>query len=202
MKNNLLLIINGVLGVAVIVLFVLFFTQKPIEHQTGGVVGQDSIITISLPIAYVNIDSLLLGYQFAKDANEALIKEQENSRLQINTKARQLQTEMEEFQRKLENNAFLSRQRAEDAQAALVKKQQDLQELDGRLSQQLMMRQQKMSEELRDTINIFLKQYNSDKKYQMILSNTSSDNILYAEKAYDITSEVINLLNARCAKKK
>ena len=120
----------------------------------------------------------------------------------INTKARQLQTEMGEFQRKLENNAFLSRERAEQEQARLQKKQQDLQVLDGDLSKQLVQVQQKMSEQLRDTINSFMKQFNKDKKYQMIISNTSSDNILYADKSYDITAEVTQLLNERYAAKK
>jgi len=145
---------------------------------------------------------LLLHYQFAKEANESLIKKQEDSRLTINTKARQLQTEMGEFQRKLENNAFLSRERAEQEQARLQKKQQDLQVLDGDLSKQLVQVQQKMSEQLRDTINSFMKQFNKDKKYQMIISNTSSDNILYADKSYDITAEVTQLLNERYAAKK
>jgi outer membrane protein len=76
-----------------------------------------------------------------------------------------------------------------------VRRQQELQELDGKLSQQIMEVQQKMSEQLRDTINAFLKEYNKDKKYEIIISNTASDNILYADKAYDITNEVIAGLN-------
>jgi len=77
-----------------------------------------------------------------------------------------------------------------------------LQNLDGQLTQQLMQEQQKMSEELRDTINAFLKEYNKDGKYQLILSNTAGDNILFAAKGYDITDEVVKLLNERCAQKK
>ena len=59
-----------------------------------------------------------------------------------------------------------------------------------------------MSEELRDTINSFLKEFNKDGKYQLILSNTSSDNVLYATPGYDITNEVTKLLNERFAAKK
>ena len=109
---------------------------------------------------------------------------------------------MGEFQRKLEANAFLSRERAEQEQSRLLKRQQELQELDGKLSQQLMQVQQKMSEQLRDTINAFLKEYNKDNKYEIIISNTSSDNILFAAEGYDITSEITKLLNERYAAKK
>lgn len=200
--KNLSLIINAVLAVAVVILFVLVLSNKTNSATKQLITGKETIVSGKLPIAYINVDSLLLHYQFAKDANESLIKKQEDSRLTINTKARQLQVEMGEFQRKLENNAFLSRDRAEQEQARLQKKQQELQELDGNLSKQLVQVQQKMSEQLRDTINSFMKQYNKDHKYQMIISNTSNDNVLYAEKGYDITAEVTKLLNERFASKK
>ena len=200
--KNLSLIINAFLTIAVVVLFVLVLGNKANNSTKQSIPGKDIITKGKLPIAYINIDSLLLHYKFAKEANESLIKKQEDSRLTINTKARQLQTEMGEFQHKLENNAFLSRERAEQEQARLQKKQQDLQVLDGDLSKQLVLVQQKMSEQLRDTINKFMKDYNKDHKYQLIISNTSSDNILYADKSYDITAEVTKLLNDRFAAKK
>ncbi|MFT3754174.1 MAG: OmpH family outer membrane protein [Paludibacter sp.] len=199
--KNFSLILNVILTVAVIILFWLVLGTKssPVTQQL--ITGKGTITKGKLPIAYINVDSLLLHYQFAKDANESLTKRQEDSRLTINVRARQLQTEMGEFQRKLENNAFLSRERAEQEQLRLQKKQQELQELDGKLSQQLLQVQQKMSEELRDTINKFMKEYNKDNKYEIIISNTSNDNVLYAAKGYDITAEVTKLLNERCAKK-
>lgn len=200
--KNLSLIFNAVLAIAVVVLFVLVLGNKTSVATKQSVRGKEIVTKGKLPIAYINIDSLLLHYQFAKEANESLIKKQEDSRLTINTKARQLQAEMGEFQHKLENNAFLSRERAEQEQARLQKKQQDLQVLDGDLSKQLVQVQQKMSEQLRDTINSFMKDYNRDHKYEMIISNTASDNILYADKSYDITAEVTKLLNERFAAKK
>ena len=200
--KNLSLILNAVLAIAVIVLFVKVFSNNPKSPSEKSFYKNDSLNAGLLPIAYINVDSLLLNYQFAKEANESLIKKQEDSRLSINTKARQLQTEMGEFQRKLEANAFLSRERAEQEQSRLLKRQEDLRELDGQLSQQLMQVQQKMSEQLRDTINSFLIEYNKDQKYQLILSNTSSDNILYATEGLDITPEITDLLNKRYAAKK
>jgi len=201
--KNVSLILNAILLIAVIVLFVKVF-GGPTKTHKGKVVmtNNDTICDKKLPVAFINVDSLLSNYQFAKEANENLISKQEESRLNVNTRARQLQTEMSEFQRKLENNAFLSRERAEQEQSRLLKKQQDLQELDGKLSQQLLQVQQKMSEQLRDTINNFLKEYNSDGKYEIIFSNTASDNILFAVDGYDITEEITKLLNERYAARK
>ena len=199
--KNVSLIFNAVLAIAVIILFWLVLGTKSNTTAKQLITGKATVTSGKLPIAYVNVDSLLLHYQFAKDANESLTKKQEDSRLTINTRARQLQGEMAEFQKKLENNAFLSRERAEQEQLRLQNKQRELQELDGKLSQQLLQVQQKMSEELRDTINKFMKEFNRDNKYEIIISNTSNDNVLYAAKCYDITAEVTKQLNERCAKK-
>jgi outer membrane protein len=198
--KKLSLILNGILLISVIILFIKVFGEKPNVTGNQKFTKNDTTSYSKLPLAYINIDSLLLKYEFAKEANESLIKKQEDSRLNINVKARQLESEMSEFQRKLENNAFLSRERAENEQNRLLKKRQELQDLDGQLTQQLMQSQQKMSEQLRDTINAFLKEYNKSKKYEIILSNTAGDNILVGE-GYDITKEITDLLNARYIKK-
>jgi outer membrane protein len=194
--KKLSLIISVLLAVSV---FTACTKQPATESKVAN--SKTTVNTDKLPIAYINVDSLLLHYQFAKDANESLIRKQEDSRMKINSMARNLQVEMGDFQRKLENNAFLSRDRAQQEQTRLQKKQQELQEMDGNLSKQLVQVQQKMSEQLRDTINKFLKEYNKDGKYAIIFSNTSNDNILYADPKYDITAEVTKLLNQRFAAK-
>ncbi len=195
--KNLSLILNVILLVAVILLYVIVLGNKKEQVSQISLKKGDSVAVGKLPIAYINIDSLLLNYTFAKNANEELTSRQESSRATLNTRAKQLQAEMDEFNRKLEAQAFLSRERAEEAQRSIIQKQQDLQKMDAALSQQLMEQQQKMSEQLRDTINSFLKEYNKDGRYQIIISNTANDNILYAGKGYDITADVVKQLNAR-----
>lgn len=194
--KNINYVINGVLAVAVIILFVMQFSGKKESGVIEPAVNGD-VITATLPVAYVNLDSLLTNYNYAKDLNEVILKEQENSRANIMQKARSLDAEMKDFQRKLENNAFLTRERAEQEQARLVKKQQELQEMDNRLSQELMAKQLKMNEQFRDTVVTQLQIFNKDKKYQIIFCNTAGDNILWAEKTYDITTELVAFLNKR-----
>lgn len=202
-SKNYSLIFNAILLIAVIVLFVLHFKgAKSTKNKNELQSKNDSTQIHKMPIAYINMDSLLINYTFAKEANESLISKQENSRATLNSKARKLQTEMDEFNRKWENGAFLSRQRAEDAQGDILKKQQELQVLEGNLSKQLIEQQQKMGEQLRDTIEVFLKVFNANGRYQMILSNTTNDNVLQADDAYDITEEVIEKLNERYTKGK
>ena len=138
-----------------------------------------------LPIAYINVDSLLSKYNYAKDLNEKMINKQENARASINEKARQLKKEQDDFQRKYQNNAFLSPER---------KKAADLQEYAQRLENENMLEQQKMLMQMNDSINLFIKEYNKEKKYEAIFNNAST---LYINPQYDITNEVVELLNKR-----
>lgn len=194
--NKLQIALNVVLVAAVAALFVIYFTCN--KSQTPATAVDTN--TEMMPIAYLNIDSLLVNYVFAQDASERLMKKQEDARLKLNSKARTLQSEMADFQRKLENNAFLSRERAEKEQQRLVNKQQELQELEAKLTEEIMLENQKLNMQLADTVTNFLQEFNADGRYHVILSNSAKDNVLMAAEQYDITSQVIEALNARCKK--
>ena len=115
----------------------------------------------------------------------------------LNQKAAALDKEQKEFQKKYENNAFISPERAQQEYNRLMKMQQDLQVLQNNLSNQLATENQKNSLQLRDSINVFLKEYNKTKGYNLILSNTGFDNLLYADSSFNITQEIIDGLNAK-----
>ena len=192
--NKVQILVNVVLVAAVAALFVLHFGKK--ECAPAEVAASSDV----MPVAYLNVDSLLANYSFAIEASEQLMSKQEDARLKMNTKLRTFQNEVADFQRKLENNAFLSRERAEKEQQRLAKKEQELQELEAKLTQDIMMENQKLNLQLADSLNNFLKEFNADGRFHIILSNTAKDNVLMANEQYDITEEVINGLNARCKK--
>ncbi len=199
--NKTQIVVDAILAVAVIALFALFFTQKPAEKAVAPT--ENAVLTEgNLPIAYLNLDSVLTQYQFAIEASDKLMTKQEDARLKLNTKVRTLQSEAADFQRKLENGAFMSRDRAEQKQQELLKKQNDLQELEAKLTNDIMIENQKLNMQLADTINNFLREFNADGRYQMIFANAGKDNILQAAAGYDITAEVVDALNARYNKKK
>lgn len=197
-NNNSFYIISGVLAAAIITLFILHFTSR---SNTNGTSRKDFSInndsSITLPVAYVRVDSLLINYNYAKDMNEALMRKEESSRATLTQKERNLQAAAKEFDRKLRNNAFLSQERAQQEQQRLVNMQQDYEQTAQRLSQEFALEQQKLNIELEDTIKVRLVEFNKDKGYQIIYSNTGSDNILYANDKYDITKEVIDFLNKK-----
>ena len=135
----------------------------------------------------------------------------EESTVKLDTKAKSLQKEYEtfqrdvmDFQRKLEANAFLSRERAESEQARLQKKeqqllakQQDLENLRQKLSADFMEEQAALTQQLQDSVQAYLREYNADGHYHLVLN----DAVLMNKVAgYDITNDVIDALNARYTK--
>ena len=120
--NKIQICIDVILVAAIAALFVIVFkpAAKPAAAPAAPVAQEGA-----LPVAFINLDSILQGYTFALEAQDKLMTRQENARLELNQKARTLQNEMADFQRKLENNAFLSRQRAESEQQRILKKQQE-----------------------------------------------------------------------------
>lgn len=187
---------------ACIVATVIFSSCNTSESKTNVAAAPAADVKIeagaTLTIAVVNIDTLLNNYDLAIVANENLLKKQEDARLDLSQRARSLQNEMVDFQNKLENQAFLSRERAENEQRRLMRKEQELQALEQKKSQELMVEQQNLSLQMRDSINSAIASINADGRYHLVLStSTLNDNVLFANKTYDITYQVLDLLNER-----
>ena len=152
--------------------------------------------TSGMKVAYVEVDSLMTQYDFAKDYSVTLQKKSNNARNTLTQKGNALQAAVNNFQQKMNNNGFTSREQAASQQAAIERQQRDLQELQARLENELANETAKFNEALRDSLQNFLKAYNKDKQFDLILSK-AGDNILMANKKYDITNDVINGLNKR-----
>ena len=144
-------------------------------------------------IAFVEVDSIMSQYKFCKEYSLILQKKGQNIQNTLAAKQQQLEAAAANFQQKLQQNAY-TREQAQSIQASLQKQNNDLQQLNQRLSGEFQAETEKYNNALRDSIQHFLAIYNKDKKYGLILSK-AGDNILYADKAHDITNEVVAGLN-------
>lgn len=207
--NNIQTVINSILAACVVALFILFFVSKPKDSKPAvqEVQAQGEL----MPIAIINTDSILKHYTLAVEASDKLMNRYEESTVKLDTKAKSLQKEYEtfqrdvlDFQRKVEANAFLSRERAESEQTRLQKKeqqlmakQQELENLRQKLSADFMAEQNELTQQLQDSVQKYLREYNADGHYHLVLN----DAVLMNKVAgYDITNEVIDALNARYTK--
>lgn len=203
-------IVNSVLATAIVVLFVLHFTSgsKSASNPEQPEIEPSGEL---MPIAVVSTDSILMHYTFAVEANERLQSQYENSMVSLNDKAKAFQKEYEtfqkdvqDFQRKVEAGAFLSRERAESEQTKLQKKeqqlmakQQDLENLRQKLSADLMNNQAALAQQLQDSVQAYLNEYNADGHLHLIVNDAV---LMHKVNGYDITNEVIEALNARYKK--
>ena len=147
----------------------------------------------NLKIAYVEVDSLMTQYEYCKEYSLILEKKSQNIQSTLQQKGQALQAAATNFQQKLQQNAY-TREQAEQIQMGLQKQNADLEALQQRLCAEFQEETAKFNEALHDSLQHFITKYNKDKKYTMILSK-SGDNILFADKSADITSDIIAGLN-------
>lgn len=171
-------------------------SQKGSEapQRVASVVSNDSSVQ-TLPIAYVNVDTILANYNLAKDANENLMRKMESSSATVKEKQRRLQAEYTEFQRKVQTNAFLSEDRAKQEAQRLQNLEKEIANTAARLEEDLLRERQKLNDQLTDSVRNAIKAYNQKANFEIILSNSGMDNILFAKEKYDITADILKLLN-------
>ena len=207
--NKIAIIVDSILAAGIVALFILFFTVTPGAKKPANaeVEAQGDL----MPIAIINTDSILKNYTLAVEANDRLMSQYEESVLKLDTKAKSLQKEAEtfqqdvlNFQKKVEVGAFLSRERAESEAAKLEKKQQqlmakeqDLENLRQQLSNEFMANQAALVQQLQDSVEAYLREYNADGHLHLIINDAV---VLNKVAGYDITEEVVEALNARYKK--
>ena len=126
--------------------------QEPVRTKTGWIVHESEPLRpnfSNMKIVYVEVDSLMTQYDFAKEYSVTHKKKSDNARNTLTQKGKALQKEVNIFQQKLNNNGFTSREQAASRQAAIERQQRDLQELQTRLENELANETAKFNETLR-----------------------------------------------------
>ena len=196
--KNLSIGLNVLLLIAVIVLYILHFSGN--GNSTSNQ-GGTATVNADAKIVYINMDTLLNNYTQSRELNEAFLKKLEANRTELNIKVKNFDREAAEFRNKVENNGFMTRERAEQAQMDLMIKQQNLQKLQQEMTENAQREQMEINRKLYDAITNFLTEYNKAKGFQLILSTTLGGNVLFAQEGFDITNEVVSQLNEQYAKK-
>ncbi|MEZ2445021.1 OmpH family outer membrane protein [Chitinophaga sp. RCC_12] len=151
----------------------------------------------SFKIAYVDLDSLEAHFEYFKEKRGLLEQKQQQMDNQLKGKARALQSEYADLQRRA---STLTQEQGEAAQRSLMSKQQQLEEEAQNLRASYTEQETKFNEELQKRLDDFLKSYNADKRFAYIFSyRSTASNILYKDPAYDVTPDVIKGMNNNSA---
>ena len=196
--KNVSVVINGVLFVAVVVLFVLFFNSKDNksnDNNQGQAATEARAVEGEMKIAYVNVDSVLTHYKMAQDMSAELIKRKDNLENELTNKGQKLEKRIADYQYKVSKGLITSWDAAEE-EKKLSEEQQVFLNLQNDMQNRLLTDEQKANQTVHNTIMEAVKDYNLDKGYKLIFSHAYGGVLLYAEDYMNITSEILTKLNA------
>lgn len=188
--KNISLYLNIVLIIAVTLLYIDRFSGNGSEDSGDGSVNTEN----AAEVVYINIDSLLNGFDMYNELKTALIQEQQQLEANFNSKSKAYQRKAMEFQQKIEKRLVTSAQ-AEQMQNQLLGEQQNLMQYKEQLQMQLLEKEQNMNKQIFDKVTEYLKKYNKTQKHKLILGNTMGTNVLEADSNLDITTVILKGLN-------
>ncbi len=195
-------IINVVLLAAVVILYILHFTQpksavsekeaKPEIETPVHIISDSSGNTSTFRIAHVNTDTILANYKYFLKKKKDLELRTNNADYQYQNKIK----ELEEYYKDLEYKVKMSLATEEEAQIELYKKQQEIEQYRQNLTKQLLNEEQDLTLRLYDSIVAHINKYNKGANYNYILGYSAGGGILYTDKTYDLTDIILKGLNA------
>ena len=185
-------ILTVVLLIAVIVLYILHFINKPSNQQQ---IAQESGTT-GITIGYINTDSLIDQYEYAIELNDKM-KHYTNMEANYKNKMAKFQ---EDYNNYLKTGANMTLTDQKKTEESLKKRAADLEKLEN----QILAEQQKMEtvitvdqKKMIEAVYAFIEDYNAKhQKFTVILKKSFSESpVLYIDSSLNITHEIIDGLN-------
>jgi outer membrane protein len=185
-------VVNGVLAIAVIVLYFLHFNNSSLPVKSAAL-SSDNV-----KIAYFEIDSIQNNYEFFKDVKSALqVKDMDNAK-QLTALKNAYIAKYQDLQK---NGQYLSQAEVGSRQQDLVQAEKNYTNKEQQLSQELQEESFKRLQEVKKKIEVYLEKYNKNKTFAYIFSS-NPDLMYYKDTAYDITADIIKGLNDEYKPKK
>jgi outer membrane protein len=172
----------------------LLFKGAQGTSSTGGTSTADG-----RSIVYVNTDSLLTNYDYFKDTQKELQNKQYRVQTDLAQKQRQVEMEASYAQQKA---AAMSQAELQATQIRLQKMQGDFVAYRDAEAGRFQQESGKKNDELINSIQAYLKKYNSTNKYQFVLGYTKGGGILFADEDLEVTKKVLEGLNKDYASNK
>lgn len=198
--KNLSLGLNILLLVAVAILFYLQLSGgKTSSNEQQNKLTQGSGVKGN--IAYVDIDSLQFYYDYFDDMKAELETNSNKIQKDLIAREQKLQQKMVSFQRQVQAG-LISQAKGEKTQRQLMTEGEEYQRYKESVLLGLQEKQKVSNDSLYKRITRYLEVYNKDKNFEYIMGWSEGSAILYANKGFDITKEVVDGLNLEYRKEK
>jgi outer membrane protein len=151
-------------------------------------------------VVFVNQDTLLAKYTYAKDVSKTLQDKGKNAQSDLASRGQAFQREVAEYQKTANTLPADQRQTTEQR---LQREQQDLQGYQQNATAQFQNEQSTQAGKVYDKIADFVKGYAKEKGYKMVLTYSKANpTVLYGDASLDVTTDVIKRLNDAYVKDK
>lgn len=193
--NKAILICNLILLLGLIGIYILHFTGVGTNSKHNAEATAPLTKEGGLTVAYVDTDSLLAKYQYAKDLEAELVayKEQQERYYQ-----QQMTQFNNDYQSYLQNGSSLTLTQQQEKEAELKKRAEKLSTLEQELMSKIAERQVEENTKMLNAIFAFVREYNAaNQQFDIVMRKTfDASPTLYLNPAMDITNEIIDGLNA------
>ena len=146
----------------------------------------------STKTAYVDTSKLMIEYIEAKDIEAKYKAKSQEMGRELEAEIAKFKVEAGNFQKNAQMNGQAW---AQQKGAELQKREQQLQYAEQSIAQQLQQESGVEIDSVVSNVKKFIKSYGKEKGYAYIYGTGDAASILYAEDKYDITNELIKLLN-------
>lgn len=208
--KNISLIVNGILAIAIGILFYQVHTLKnsgtstpsssTSTEETKPVISESNLNLVDAKIAYINTDSINEKYQYIADFTKVLKTKKMNLESQMQSMTEKFQREYQEFQQSAQAGVAPQAE-LQKQQASLERQQQELSNKELQM-QNLGIELEEKNMELNKNVKDYLKKLNNG-KYDYILSYSELvPTVLLANPTLDITNQVLTGLNEEYKLKK
>jgi outer membrane protein len=192
------LILSAVSLVAVVVLYILYFTGGKTHQTAGAAIGQNAGGEAAAgDIVYIDIDSVLNNYQMYKDYNDEFSRKAKLSEAELSSKQKTYQKNVNDYQYKAERG-LITRAEGQQIEQQLYVQQQDLLKLQQDLQSELAEQEQVRLNIVLTSITDYLKEVQPKYNYRYVFANRlQGGSIFYGSENLDITRDVIQGLNEK-----
>jgi len=190
-------IVDGVLAIAIIVLFILHFCggeKKSAPVAAEGTPGTGEVV-------YINIDSVNANYEMVSVLTDSLDAEKQKQTIVFQNRQKALENKLANYQRNMQSGS-LTAQQAQYAEASLQQESQQLQADYATTLEDLEARYAAALEQITDSVKASVARVNANRKASFVLSYGANGPVVCADPTKDITEEVLADLNKPFGKKK
>jgi outer membrane protein len=147
-------------------------------------------------MAFVNGDSLTEKYKFIVDKTAALEQKLKNADQSVQKQAAPLEKEWNELMKYANENPNMKQDEAATIQQRMGELQESLKQIQEKEGIEVQKKEAALQKELQDRVGTYLKKFAAGRGIDYVMNYQEGTNLLlYGNKGYDITSEVIAGLN-------